>query len=374
MVNVIRIYWHLIIVCAILTGCATTQQVQVPKLDLDPESAIIILKRPSTAVWNNPKVFDNGEPIGEIGNNGLLKWSRKEGIVELDIIFRDIWGNRSFQTGDIHAVFEVKKNKVYKINYILNGRYQPATVKLEGDELSEQKHTSSPPGALIYVGDSPSVLKSTNIKTPFTFHRTKEIGTWTAQYYKMSLEGYKDTEVIFKSNSFGNREVHFDLVPLQVPKPTSDVAVNDNASPPRLQTINTVPKPIQENHNVAETYYDTKLNSKNKIKTLPALPLIIPFEPNYPTFNKNDIAVIIGIEKYRTVPPTEYAAADAGMVRDYLKALGIHERNIEFLADDRATLSDIRKVIETKLPNMVKTNSRVIVYYAGHGAPSTTKG
>ena len=91
-------------------------------------------------------------------------------------------------------------------------------------------------------------------------------------------------------------------------------------------------------------------------------------------FTPNDIAIIIGIEKYRSVPPTEYAAADAGMVRDYLKALGIPERNIEFLADDRATLSDIRKVIETKLPNMVKANSRVIVYYAGHGAPGTTKG
>lgn len=96
--------------------------------------------------------------------------------------------------------------------------------------------------------------------------------------------------------------------------------------------------------------------------------------PTTPAFTPNDIAIIIGIEKYRTVPPTEYAAADAGMVRDYLKALGIPERNIEFLADDRATLSDIRKVIETKLPNMVKANSRVIVYYAGHGAPGTARG
>lgn len=93
-----------------------------------------------------------------------------------------------------------------------------------------------------------------------------------------------------------------------------------------------------------------------------------------PTFTTHDYAVVIGIEKYRTVPKTEHASADARMVRDYLKALGIPERNIEFLADDRATLSDIRKVIETKLPNMVKANSRVIVYYAGHGAPGTVRG
>ena len=133
-----------------------------------------------------------------------------------------------------------------------------------------------------------------------------------------------------------------------------------------------------------QTEIDARLNQKKYAEagkgtsSKPSSKII--FTPLDPTlsktrvFNPNDIAIIIGIEKYRTVPPTEYAAADAGMMRDYLKALGIPERNIEFLADDRATLSDIRKVIETKLPNMVKANSRVIVYYAGHGAPGTARG
>jgi TPR repeat protein/uncharacterized caspase-like protein len=112
---------------------------------------------------------------------------------------------------------------------------------------------------------------------------------------------------------------------------------------------------------------------KSKTTKLANLPLSIPTITKI-AFSPNDIALIIGIEKYRTVPKTEHAAADAGMVREYLKALGIPERNIEFLTDDRATLSDIRKVIETKLPNMVKANSRVIVYYAGHGAPGTVRG
>jgi TPR repeat protein len=117
---------------------------------------------------------------------------------------------------------------------------------------------------------------------------------------------------------------------------------------------------------------DQKTHSKQSARTL--FPSLSPTPTAKPAFTPNDIAIIIGIEKYRTVPPTEYAAADAGMVRDYLKALGITDRNIEFLADDRATLSDIRKVIETKLPNMVKASSRVIVYYAGHGAPGTARG
>ena len=118
----------------------------------------------------------------------------------------------------------------------------------------------------------------------------------------------------------------------------------------------------------------TDQNSPSKLLAKILFPSLIPTPSAKPFFTSNDIAIIIGIERYRTVPPTEYAAADAGMVRDYLKALGIPERNIEFLADDRATLSDIRKVIETKLPNMVKANSRVIVYYAGHGAPGTARG
>jgi len=123
-------------------------------------------------------------------------------------------------------------------------------------------------------------------------------------------------------------------------------------------------QPKHQSTNIIETADPTSI----------MLPAINPPSHTTPAFSPNDIAIIIGIEKYRTVPPTEYAAADAGMVRDYLKALGILERNIEFLADDRATLSDIRKVIETKLPNMAKANSRVIVYYAGHGAPGTIKG
>ncbi len=102
-------------------------------------------------------------------------------------------------------------------------------------------------------------------------------------------------------------------------------------------------------------------------------PLKVPDKSN-PTFTANDYAVIIGIEKYRSVPATEFAAADAAKVREFITAFGIHERNIEFLTDDRATLSDIRKVIETKLPKMVNPTSRVIVFYAGHGAPGADKG
>jgi TPR repeat protein len=138
----------------------------------------------------------------------------------------------------------------------------------------------------------------------------------------------------------------------------------------KLQTD--IDKRTDPENRLRQFVLDQNKPSKQTVKTF--LPPLLPAPSYKPAFTPNDIAVIIGIEKYRAVPPTEYAAADAGMVRDYLKALGIPERNIEFLADDRATLSDIRKVIETKIPNMVKANSRVIVYYAGHGAPGAARG
>ena len=106
----------------------------------------------------------------------------------------------------------------------------------------------------------------------------------------------------------------------------------------------------------------------------------IPLEDihNIPDFKavprQNDIAVIIGIENYQGVPKSDYSKSDAGLVKDYLKALGFQERNIEFITDDRATFSGITKTIEAWLPNRVKKDSRIFVYYSGHGAPEPKTG
>jgi len=88
----------------------------------------------------------------------------------------------------------------------------------------------------------------------------------------------------------------------------------------------------------------------------------------------NDLAVIIGIENYQGLPKSDYSKSDAGIVRDYLKALGFQERNMEFITDDKATFSSIKKTIETWLPNRVKKDSRVFIYYSGHGAPAIKSG
>jgi uncharacterized caspase-like protein len=89
---------------------------------------------------------------------------------------------------------------------------------------------------------------------------------------------------------------------------------------------------------------------------------------------QNDIAVIIGIENYQGVPKSDFSKSDAGIVKDYLKALGFQERNIELLIDERATFSGITKTIEAWLPNRLKKESKVFIYYSGHGAPEPKTG
>jgi len=87
-----------------------------------------------------------------------------------------------------------------------------------------------------------------------------------------------------------------------------------------------------------------------------------------------DIAVVIGIERYRKLPRAEYAYNDAKIVKTYLKSLGFAERNIKFLSDEEATLSGINSSIGTWLPNRIKKESRVFIYYSGHGSPDPVSG
>ena len=99
---------------------------------------------------------------------------------------------------------------------------------------------------------------------------------------------------------------------------------------------------------------------------------------NIPDFKSsplpNDLAVVIGIENYQGLPKSDFSKSDAVMVKDYLKALGFQERNIEFIANERATKSKIETAVEGWLPNKVKKDSRIIVYYSGHGAPEASTG
>jgi hypothetical protein len=89
--------------------------------------------------------------------------------------------------------------------------------------------------------------------------------------------------------------------------------------------------------------------------------------------SEENFAIVIGIEKYRDIGANaDYAERDARTMLLYLKDyLGFPEQNIKFLSADRATKSDIAKMLELWLPLQVTPDSKVFVFYSGHGAPDS---
>jgi hypothetical protein len=98
------------------------------------------------------------------------------------------------------------------------------------------------------------------------------------------------------------------------------------------------------------------------------------FEATAKLMGEQDVAVVIGVEKYQDLPASDFSSRDAKLVKEYLVSLGVRERNIELLVNERATQSSIRKSLESWLPNRVKKDSKVFVYYSGHGAPDPATG
>lgn len=130
--------------------------------------------------------------------------------------------------------------------------------------------------------------------------------------------------------------------------------------------------------NIVKSVVEDAKKSQNKdIKTASAVQSDIDkpfFSTESKIMNDNDYAIIIGIEGYSSLPKSDYSYDDAKLVKDYLKALGVKERNIEFLTDEKATLSGIMKSIEAWLPNKLKKGGKVFVYYSGHGSPDPVTG
>lgn len=89
--------------------------------------------------------------------------------------------------------------------------------------------------------------------------------------------------------------------------------------------------------------------------------------------NPNGVAVVIGIEKYETLPPALYADRDAEAMKEYLvKTFGYSEDNIVLLTNENATFTKTRaallgKTLESK---MKEGESDVFIFYSGHGLPN----
>lgn len=208
-----------LIIILISTGCATTQLVPLPQLERDPNAATIIIKRPfidyswldfhSLAFVNHP-VYDNGKLIGKVSNGGELKWSREAGNMDLEV--------RLFTDKIRKISMKVDNNRTYTFNYVYARIFDNPLLNFvgaEGDDAGKVIFTSTPSGALIYAGSSLDSLKSLDCKTPCTMTLPAGKSHWAAGHYKMTLAGYEDSEIVYKNNTSGDREVHFNLKPLQ---------------------------------------------------------------------------------------------------------------------------------------------------------------
>jgi hypothetical protein len=88
-----------------------------------------------------------------------------------------------------------------------------------------------------------------------------------------------------------------------------------------------------------------------------------------------DWGLIIGIEDYANLPSVDYARKDAFIIREYfIKVLGVPEKNIIFLTDDKATKAKLEAYLKYYLPSNLEQDSTLYVYFAGHGAPGKKKG
>lgn len=97
--------------------------------------------------------------------------------------------------------------------------------------------------------------------------------------------------------------------------------------------------------------------------------------PSYRSKEDPDaFALVIGIEKYSEVPEARFAERDAAAMREHLRAMGVPDRNIVFLAGPAASKAGLAKNLETWLPRNVNERSTVFFYYSGHGAPDTRTG
>ncbi len=83
----------------------------------------------------------------------------------------------------------------------------------------------------------------------------------------------------------------------------------------------------------------------------------------------DDLALVIGIGRYKQLPEAQFAERDALAVKAQLLALGVPERNLVYLTGDQATEAALESRIEEWLPKNATPRSRVYFYYSGHGAP-----
>jgi uncharacterized repeat protein (TIGR01451 family) len=89
--------------------------------------------------------------------------------------------------------------------------------------------------------------------------------------------------------------------------------------------------------------------------------------------NNDALAIVFGIEKYKSVSNASFAKRDAAFVKEYFnKVLGIPENRIYYKTDSDVGKAEFDKVFSTGgwLEKRIKDKlTDIYIYYSGHGAP-----
>ncbi len=89
----------------------------------------------------------------------------------------------------------------------------------------------------------------------------------------------------------------------------------------------------------------------------------------------DDFAIIMGIERYQSIPEAQFGERDANAFRGYaIKRLGVPEENVVLLTGSKASRAGLARYLEEWLPKNVGEKSRLWVYFSGHGAPDPVVG
>lgn len=89
----------------------------------------------------------------------------------------------------------------------------------------------------------------------------------------------------------------------------------------------------------------------------------------YESGYRRRVAVVIGVDDYRSWPPLEGAVNDARHVRRTLEAIGFDEVQSHY--DGHATRERILDVLGHELPRTTTEEDLVVVFFAGHGQTET---
>lgn len=81
----------------------------------------------------------------------------------------------------------------------------------------------------------------------------------------------------------------------------------------------------------------------------------------------SDVALVIGVERYRRAPAVRFAQDDASAFFETAVSLGVPAARARLIVGKDASLPGLRKNIEEWLPSLAESDSRVIVYFSGAG-------